>query len=248
MRFFQVATLNLDDSFAHFWHSFNQRHEECFSNSLEGVPTYDEHMLAAFPSLCGPTHPKPSQLGWGRVFVEARSSEAAFHHSPWSNSSYTACRCVLGHCPVEKQIIVPLSPNQMGWSIAAACWLSVPWILNKSQTVSPAKHPHTITPPPPCFTVGTTHVEIIRSPTLHLTKTKWLEPKISNLDSSDKRTDFHRSNVHYPCFLTQASVFLLLVSFSSGFFAAIQPWKPESRSLLLKVDVEMCLLLEAGNC
>ena len=24
-----------------------------------------------------------------------------------------------------------------------SCWLSVPWILNKSQTVSPAKHPHT---------------------------------------------------------------------------------------------------------
>ena len=25
-------------------------------------------------------------------------------------------------------------------------------------------------PPPPCFTVGTTHAEIFRSPTLHLTK------------------------------------------------------------------------------
>ena len=45
------------------------------------------------------------------------------------------------------------------------CWLSVPWILNKSLTVPLAKHPHTITPPPPCFTVGTTHVEIIRLPT-----------------------------------------------------------------------------------
>ena len=32
---------------------------------------------------------------------------------------------------------------------------------NKSQTVSPAKHPHNITPPPPCFMVGTTHAEII---------------------------------------------------------------------------------------
>ena len=29
---------------------------------------------------------------------------------------------VLGHCPVEKQIIVPLSPNQMGWRIAAECY------------------------------------------------------------------------------------------------------------------------------
>ena len=28
---------------------------------------------------------------------------------------------VLGHCPVEKQMIVPLSANQMGWHIAAEC-------------------------------------------------------------------------------------------------------------------------------
>ena len=34
--------------------------------------------------------------------------------------------------------------------------------LNNPPTVSPAKHPHTITPPPPCFTVGTRHVESIR--------------------------------------------------------------------------------------
>ena len=53
LRFFKVAILCLDDSFAHSWHSLNQLHEECFSNSLEGVPTYAEH-LAAFPSLCGP--------------------------------------------------------------------------------------------------------------------------------------------------------------------------------------------------
>ena len=28
---------------------------------------------------------------------------------------------VLGHCPVEKQMIVPLSANQMVWRIAAEC-------------------------------------------------------------------------------------------------------------------------------
>ena len=28
---------------------------------------------------------------------------------------------VLGHCPVKKQMIVPLSANQMGWHIAAEC-------------------------------------------------------------------------------------------------------------------------------
>ena len=40
LRFFKVATLCLDDSFAHSWHSLNQLHLECFSNSLEGVTTY----------------------------------------------------------------------------------------------------------------------------------------------------------------------------------------------------------------
>ena len=59
----KVANLCLDDSFAHYWHSLNQLHLECFSNRLEEVPTYAEYLLAAFPSLFGPTHPKSSQLG-----------------------------------------------------------------------------------------------------------------------------------------------------------------------------------------
>ena len=62
-RFFNVATLCLDDIFAHSWHSLNQLYLECFSNRLEGVPTYAEHLLAPFPSLSGPIHPKPSQVG-----------------------------------------------------------------------------------------------------------------------------------------------------------------------------------------
>ena len=33
--------------------------------------------------------------------------------------SLTQPRGVLAHCPVEKQMIVPLIPNQMGWRIAA---------------------------------------------------------------------------------------------------------------------------------
>ena len=61
LRFFKVATFNFDDSFAHSSHSLNQLHLECFSNSLEVVPTYAEHLLAAFPPLCSSTHPKPSQ-------------------------------------------------------------------------------------------------------------------------------------------------------------------------------------------
>ena len=56
--------------------------------------------------------------------------------------------------------------------------------------------------------------------------------KIKKLDSSDQKTDFHRCNVHCLCFLAQASLFLLLVSFVSGFFAAIWPWRPDSQSPL----------------
>jgi hypothetical protein len=48
LRLFKVATLCLDDSFAHSWHSLNQLHMECFSSSLAGVPTYAEHLLLLF--------------------------------------------------------------------------------------------------------------------------------------------------------------------------------------------------------
>jgi hypothetical protein len=65
LRFFKVATFCLD-SFAHAWHSLNQLHEvviwNAFSTVVKQFP-HAEHLLAAFPSLCGPTHPKPSQLG-----------------------------------------------------------------------------------------------------------------------------------------------------------------------------------------
>jgi len=40
----------------------------------------------------------------------------------------------------------------------------VPSILNKFPTVTPAKHPYTITPPP-YFTVGKIHVEAINNTT-----------------------------------------------------------------------------------
>ena len=71
-----------------------------------------------------------------------------------------------------------------------------------------------------------------------------LEPKISNLDSSDQSTDFHWFNVHSLCFLAQASLFFLLFFLSCGFLAGIRPWRPDSRSLPWTADVEMCLLLE----
>ena len=66
------------------------------TSSLEGVPTYAEHLLPAFPILCGLTHPKPSQLVGGWVIVKAKSTDAALcqSSSSWLNSPYTAWRCV----------------------------------------------------------------------------------------------------------------------------------------------------------
>jgi hypothetical protein len=63
-RLFKVAILFLDDSFAHSWHSLNQLHGECFSNRVEGVPTYAEPLLIAFPSLCGPNSSQTISIGW----------------------------------------------------------------------------------------------------------------------------------------------------------------------------------------
>ena len=37
------------------------------------------------------------------------------HHSPFGQIDLTQPGGVLVNCPVEKQMIVPLSPNQMGW-------------------------------------------------------------------------------------------------------------------------------------
>ena len=60
----------------------------------------------------------------------------------------------------------------------------------------------------------------------------------------DQRTNFHRSNVHCSCFLVQESLFFLLVSFGSGSFAAIRPWRLDSHSLLWIVDVDVCVCYE----
>ena len=65
-----------------------------------------------------------------------------------------------------------------------------------------------------------TRVEIIRSPTrVSQIHSDWNQK--SPIWGPDQRTVFHRSNVHCSCFLAQESIFFLLVSFSSVFFAEI---------------------------
>ena len=80
----------------------------------------------------------------------------------------------LGHCPVEKQMIVPLSPNQMGWRITAECCVAI--------LVTSNAPPHHNTSSSMLHGGKYTW----RSPTSRLTKTRRLEPKISHLDSTPK--------------------------------------------------------------
>ena len=56
-----------------------------------------------------------------------------------------------------------------------------------------------------------------------------------------QRTHFLWSNAHCSCFLAQASLFLLLVSFSSGFFAEIFPWRSASHIILWTVGCLRCV-------
>ena len=124
LRFFKVTTLCLDDSFAQ---TLGILSTSFMRNTFPTVLKEFPHIVcwAVVECFSITLRPKSSQT------ISIGLKSAVLHHSPsWSNSPYTTWRCVLGHCPVEKQMIVPL-----------CAWLSVPWILNKSQTVSPASNP-----------------------------------------------------------------------------------------------------------
>ena len=88
---------------------------------------------------------KPSQLGLGRVTVDARSSDAALHHLPsWSDNQYKGLAVCLGSLSCWKTNDGPAKRKPAGVAgrgrvLWLPCWFSVPWILNKSLTVSPAE-------------------------------------------------------------------------------------------------------------
>lgn len=75
------------------------------------------------------------------------------HHLLGEIALTLARRRVLAHCPVKKQMMIPLSANQMGWHVVAEC-------CGNSKV-----DPHTITPPPP---PPYTMVGAIHSDTIHL--------------------------------------------------------------------------------
>ena len=130
----------------------------------------------------------------------------------------------------------------MGWCIAAGCYegmlvkctLNSKYITDSNTSKAPPHH-HTSS----SMLQGGNHTcrdHPFNSSASH-------KDQKPHLDSSDQRTDFYRSNAHCSCFLAHASLFLLL-SFRSGFFAAIWPWRPDSLSLLWTVDVSVAWTLK----
>ena len=68
--------------------------------------TYAEHW----------TPPKPSQLGWGQVIVNTRSSHTPLHHTPsWPNSPYTAWSVGSLSCWKTNDSPTKLKPDGMAY-------------------------------------------------------------------------------------------------------------------------------------
>ena len=122
------------------------------------------------------------------MIVEARSSDAALHNS-LGQIALTQPGGVLGHCPVEKQMIVPLSTTKWDGVLLqnAVVAMLVKCALNSKYIT------YSVTSKAPSHLLHASRWEPhIRSPSL--TKAGWLEPTISNLDhlySSDQRKEFY---------------------------------------------------------
>ena len=138
------------------------------------------------------THRARARVGSGRVgsglifFGPDLSSTTDSHvHCGAHSGSGAKVICSRSNLFFKKMIMITIINNNF-------------FIVDVIDYVSPTKQPHTIRPPPPCCTVGTMHVETIRSP-FH----------------------FHGSNVHSLCFLAQTNLFCLLLFLSSGFVAVV---------------------------
>jgi hypothetical protein len=87
--------------------------QNAFPTVLKEFP----HMLStcwlAFSSLFGPIHPKPF---WRPGHLMQHSITLLFNQTALAHPGG-----VLGHCPVEKQMIVPLSANNTGMHISEEC-------------------------------------------------------------------------------------------------------------------------------
>ena len=120
--------------------------------------------------------------------------------------------------------------------IASLIQFALSWCT--SPTLQVAKALHTITEPPPCFTVGVIQKVAALSPTLRRTQTHLFDRKISNFDSLVQRTLFRYSSIQALCTLAHWSFLTLFCLLNSGFLTAILPYRPASRNLLFTVDAD----------
>ena len=114
----QIATICLEDSFAHSWHSLNYLHEVVNWNAFPTVLKEFPHMLSTcwLLFLHSAVQLIPNHLNWvefGGLWRPGHLMQPSITLLLGQIALYTAWRCVLGHCPVEEQMIVPLSANQM---------------------------------------------------------------------------------------------------------------------------------------
>ncbi|CDQ85510.1 unnamed protein product [Oncorhynchus mykiss] len=149
------------------------------------------------------TRPEPDSSEWELI----RHVTEAHHHTNAQGSHWKQKRKFLYITSLTHSV------HHLTHSLTHSLSTSPHSLSTSLHSLTQSTHAHTCAHTLNRLHCETTHAEIIRSPTLRLTKTRRLEPKISNLD---QRTDFHWSNVHCSCFLAQASFFLLCVSFSCG--------------------------------
>jgi hypothetical protein len=88
------------------------------------------------------------------------------------------------------------------------------------------KHPHTLMPPSPDFTVGTTHAGRYRSPGILHTQTLPTDRHMVERDSLPQITRFELSTVQWRRSLHHFRRRLAFTSEMFGLWAAARPWNP----------------------
>jgi hypothetical protein len=107
------------------------------------------------------------------------------------------------------------------------------------------KHPHTLMPLPPNFTVGTTHAGRFRSPGIRYTQTLPSDRRMVSCDSSHQITRFQLFTVQWRHSLHHFRRRLAFTGEIFGLWAAARPWNPiplNSRRTVMVLDGQIIAL------
>ncbi|CAI9610784.1 unnamed protein product, partial [Staurois parvus] len=104
--------------------------------------------------------------------------------------------------------------------------LKVPFTGTRGPSSTPEKHPHTIIPPPPNFTLGTMQSGKYRSPGHRQTQTHPSDCQTEKRDWSLQRTRLLCSRVQWRRALHHGIGRFALHLVMEGLDAAARPWKP----------------------